>query len=66
MLRTTTFQDAILTGQAGLIGVHLVFGSSIHFEIVVSVLIPKDSCTYMDVSKNRGTPKWMLYNGKPH
>ena len=20
----------------------------------------------MDVSKNRGTPKWMVYNGKPH
>ncbi len=20
---------------------------------------------YMDVSKNRGTPKWMVYNGKP-
>ena len=22
--------------------------------------------TYMDVSKNRGTPKWMVYNGKPY
>ena len=21
---------------------------------------------YMDVSKNRGTPKWMIYNGKPY
>jgi len=21
---------------------------------------------YMDVSKNRGTPKWMVYNGKPY
>ena len=20
----------------------------------------------MDVSKNRGTPKWMFYNGKPY
>ena len=20
---------------------------------------------HMDVSKNRGTPKWMVYNGKP-
>ena len=20
----------------------------------------------MDVSKNRGTPKWMVYNGKPY
>ena len=24
------------------------------------------SCKYMDVSKNRGTPKWMVYNGKPY
>ena len=22
--------------------------------------------TYMDVSKNRGTPNWMVYNGKPY
>ena len=22
--------------------------------------------TYMDVSKNRGTPKLMVYNGKPY
>ena len=21
---------------------------------------------YMDVSKNRGTPKWMVYNGNPY
>ena len=21
---------------------------------------------YMDISKNRGTPKWMFYNGKPY
>ena len=21
---------------------------------------------HMDVSKNRGTPKWMVYNGKPY
>ena len=21
---------------------------------------------YMDVSKNRGTPKWMVYNGTPN
>ena len=21
---------------------------------------------YMDVSKNRGTPEWMVYNGKPY
>ena len=21
---------------------------------------------YMGVSKNRGTPKWMVYNGKPY
>ena len=22
--------------------------------------------SYMGVSKNRGTPKWMVYNGKPY
>ena len=22
--------------------------------------------THMDVSKNSGTPKWMVYNGKPY
>ena len=60
MLRT--FQDAILTGQAGLVGVHLVFGSNIHFEIVVSVLmIPKDSYTWKHIvvsPKGTSSPKW--------
>ena len=23
-------------------------------------------CKYMGVSKNRGTPKWMVFNGKPY
>ena len=23
-------------------------------------------CVYVGVSKNRGTPKWMVYNGKPY
>ena len=23
-------------------------------------------CNNMGVSKNRGTPKWMVYNGKPY
>ncbi len=23
-------------------------------------------CSYMGVTKNRGTPKWMVYNGKPY
>ncbi len=29
----------------------------------------KGVCGYipdMDVSKNKGTPKWMVYNGKPY
>jgi len=25
----------------------------------------EDSLPYIGVSKNRGTPKWMVYNGKP-
>ena len=31
-------------------------------EMKVSKLLPKQ----MGVSKNRGTPKWMVYNGKPY
>ena len=27
---------------------------------------PRDFVSYMDVSKNRGIPKWMVYNGKPY
>ena len=23
-------------------------------------------CTEMGVSKNKGTPKWMIYNGQPY
>ena len=26
----------------------------------------KCTSNYMGVSKNRGTPKWMVYNGKPY
>jgi len=32
-------------------------------DIVVVKLV---GYTYMGVSKNRGTPKWMVYNGKPY
>ena len=32
-------------------------------DIVVVKLV---GYTYMDVSENRGTPKWMVYNGKPY
>ena len=27
--------------------------------------MPKGCLGYMGVSKNKGTPKWMVYNGKP-
>jgi len=30
------------------------------------ILLAKRKMTYMGVSKNRGTPKWMVYNGKPY
>ena len=30
------------------------------------VKIPDFEFEDMDVSKNRGTPKWMVYNGKPY
>ena len=31
--------------------------------IVVYIYMDVDVSTYMRVSKNRGTPKWMVYNG---
>ena len=43
-----------------------------HYSIypVPSILsmegIPNNHLGYMDISKNRGTPKWMVYNGKPY
>ena len=35
----------------------------------ISEFMPKKAtwtCVNMDVSKNNGTPKWMVYNGKPY
>ena len=33
----------------------------------VDIWLQSDSCsTDMDVSENRGTPKWMVYNVKPY
>ena len=34
--------------------------------ILISFKPLKISLIYMGVSKNRGTPKWMVYNGKPY
>ena len=31
-----------------------------------SVLGMKKQSSYMGVSENRGSPKWMVYNGKPY
>ena len=28
--------------------------------------IDENGFSYLAVSKNRGTPKWMVYNGKPY
>ena len=30
------------------------------------MLVPMGCLDYMSVSKNTGTPKWMVYNGKPY
>ena len=38
---------------------HKLENSSIHYSTQIFVF-------YMGVSKNRGTPKWMVYNGKPY
>ena len=29
-------------------------------------MVSQKSVLYMDVSKNSGIPKWMVYNGKPY
>ena len=31
-----------------------------------SLNTPPNQSDYLGVSKNRGTPKWMVYNGKPY
>ena len=36
------------------------------FHATIIWMIGLTSRVYMDVSKNRGTPKWMVYNGKPY
>ena len=35
---------------------------SINSTIIISIVIVINMC----VSKNWGTPKWMVYNGKPY
>ena len=30
------------------------------------VISPQKKWSYMGVSKNRGTSKWMIYDGKPY
>ena len=35
-------------------------------KIVTKMELKKKTKTYTDVSKNRGTPKWMVCNGKPY
>ena len=32
----------------------------------ISAAVYSSQPNYLDVSKNRGTPKWMVYNGKPY
>ena len=35
-------------------------------DLYSSIELPAIFLQYMGVSKNRGTPKWMVCNGKPH
>ena len=37
-----------------------------HFLHVSFLYLDDITCLDMDVSKNRGIPKWMVYNGKPN
>ena len=33
---------------------------------LICLIRGEDDPSHMEVSKNRGTPKWMVYNGKPY
>ena len=39
---------------------------SLHRVVLCCTACGVESFAYMGVSKNRGTPKWMVYNGKPY
>ncbi len=50
---------------------HLLGESNVQvlmFNIGIPPEVPSEETSRidMDVSKNRGTPKWMVYNGKPY
>ena len=47
---------------------HELMDSSSDGYIVMAVRLGRwhPEYTQMGVSKNRGTPKWMVYNGKPY
>ena len=60
----------------------MVTGKWLYRHPIFEVTLPPKKCTrwgfplvldrvtvlisYMDVSENSGTPKWMVYNGKPY
>ena len=42
------------------------FGEMMLSAVFLAMLGQACCVLYMGVSKNRGTPKWMVYNGKPY
>ena len=63
--------DALVVGDANLtfsilLAKHREATGCEEMSKVQTLWIYKFSKQQMDVSKNRGTPKWMVYKGKPY
>ena len=43
-----------------------LFGGHVNFLEGLIAMLCFISSKYMGVSENSGTPKWMVYNGKPY
>ena len=58
------------SGDLTLLSWRLDMSSCMMVEVGIPMnnVITQGRCTtpYMGVSNNRGTPKWMVYNGKPY
>ena len=54
------FQGPGRLSETGVVATHIFFVST---PKLLGEMIQFD---YMGVSKNKGTPKWMVYNGKPY
>ncbi len=54
-----------MTNRLKLLGITYSIGK-IKFKLLFHGPLAELMNTYLGVSKNRGIPKWMVYNGKPY